>query len=527
MIKDRSQKPEARSKTTYLLFTAYCLLLTAYCLLFFASAVQAEVGKDVHKIDRIVVLPMANISGNLDARAIIDSLLQKELEKRGFELVPYEDVDKFLTKRRIRNTSFIDRITTLELNRELGVDAVVLGSIDQYSNVSNEIYVGLTLRLVGTRDCSIIWMDTVSYAGSDFAGLLGIGRVKLLVQLGAVAVSNIVGGIPREYLLKDRRDDNLFEIGNLKISPSIVRGGKSAKVSVKIISVVEKIVKVQAYIGEMKFDLKDGDGDYYDGEITVPYADGLYPVDIIAVLSDDKISHFPSVGEVKVDTVSPEVTVSTDKDVTAGLVKKDSIIFTLKTNEVIEKWEVEIVDKENKFVRGERGFGALPMQLMWRGENNAGSRNDDGIYYLNLTVWDTAGNAGVFQKKIILDATPPAVKIEAEATDDNDVVIFNLDYEENEMMEKWEFVILGEDSKIIKNLSGRGNVAKKLIIPLISENREVTAGGGKIMYAFKAVDKAGNIFKTSNQTIAFSKKEKEKFAKRNEKLQFGWGESDF
>ena len=107
------------------------------------------------------------------------------------------------------------------------------------------------------------------------------------------------------------------------------------------------------------------------------------------------------------------------------------------------------------------------------------------------------------------------------------MVIFNLDYEENEMMEKWEFVILGEDSKIIKNLSGRGNVAKKLIIPLISENREVTAGGGKIMYAFKAVDKAGNIFKTSNQTIAFSKKEKEKFAKRNEKLQFGWGESDF
>ena len=350
MIKDRSQKPEARSKTTYLLFTAYCLLLTAYCLLFFASAVQAEVGKDVHKIDRIVVLPMANISGNLDARAIIDSLLQKELEKRGFELVPYEDVDKFLTKRRIRNTSFIDRITTLELNRELGVDAVVLGSIDQYSNVSNEIYVGLTLRLVGTRDCSIIWMDTVSYAGSDFAGLLGIGRVKLIVQLGSVAVSNIVGGIPREYLLKNR-DDNLFEIGSLKISPAIVRGGKSAKVSVKIISVVEKIVKVQAYIGEMKFDLKDGDGDYYDGEITVPYADGLYPVDIIAVLSDDKISHFPSVGEVKVDTVSPEVTVSTDKDVTAGLVKKDSIIFTLKTNEVIEKWEVEIVDKENKFVR--------------------------------------------------------------------------------------------------------------------------------------------------------------------------------
>ena len=47
------------------------------------------------------------------------------------------------------------------------------------------------------------------------------------------------------------------------------------------------------------------------------------------------------------------------------------------------------------------------------------------------------------------------------------------------------------------------------------------------MYAFKAVDKAGNIFKTSNQTIAFSKKEKEKFAKRNEKLQFGWGARDF
>jgi len=57
------------------------------------------------------------------------------------------------------------------------------------------------------------------------------------------------------------------------------------------------------------------------------------------------ISKFSSAGVVRVDSIPPAVAISTNKDITAGLVKKDAILFTLKPNERIEKWEVEILDK--------------------------------------------------------------------------------------------------------------------------------------------------------------------------------------
>ena len=47
------------------------------------------------------------------------------------------------------------------------------------------------------------------------------------------------------------------------------------------------------------------------------------------------------------------------------------------------------------------------------------------------------------------------------------------------------------------------------------------------MYTFKAIDKAGNIFETSNQTNIFAEKKEEKFAKKNDKFINKWGEGDF
>ncbi len=463
---------------------------------------QAVTEKDIQKIDRLVIFPFENISGNFDAPKVINSLLESEFRNKGFQIVPYREVDRFLTKRKIRYTGFVDKITALELNREFGADAVIIGSINEYSNGNDEIYAGLSLRLVRTEDCSIIWIDTVSYAGSDFAGLLGLGRVRSLDRLCEVVVVNIVGKIPREYIFEER-ERNPFEIGDLKISPLIIRGAKTTKVSVRIIPITEEPVIVLSQIGGKVFALRNKNGDYYDGEFTAPLVDGLYPIDIVASVPNGKIYKFSSAGVIKVDTLPPQVAISTDKDVTAGMLKKDGIIFTLNSNEAVERWKVEIVDKQNKYVRGGRGFGLLPKQLIWRGENDEGGRNDDGVYNLKLSVWDAVGNVGVFKKEIRLDTTPPAVKIYAEILANGNVV-FNIDYEKEEMIDKWEFAVIGENSEIIKEINGRGNVDKRIVVSL--PYREKVLDSRNIIYTFKAIDKAGNIFQPPNQTNIIAKR---------------------
>lgn len=487
------------------------------------TSVQIKDERDIQKIDKIVIFPFENISGNFRAPAVINSLLEKELQKKGFHIVKHELVDKFLSKRRIRHTGVIDRITTIDLHRELEADAVVIGSIDMYSEFNNDIYVGLTIRIIGTKDCSIAWMDSVSYAGSDFKGLLGLGRLWSLNNLSEVIVTNMAKDIPKEYLLNNR-ENNPFEIGNVKLSPPVLSAGKISKISVKIIPISEKPVLVQSRIGEELFILENGNGDYYEGEFKSPLVDRVYPLDIIVSASDGRVYSFSSVDVVKVDTRPPAVSISADKDITAGFAKKDAILFTLKADEDIEKWEVEIVDKKNKYVRGGKGFGTLPMQLVWRGENDEGGRNDDGLYNLKLSVWDAAGNVGFSQKEIMLDTMPPKVRINAETSDNKDVV-FNIDYEKEDVIDKWEFIVTGENSEIIKNFSGRGDLEKKIVVSLPLGER--TLGSRKLIYTFKAIDKAGNIFETSNQTNIFAEKKEEKFAKKNERFINNWGEGDF
>jgi hypothetical protein len=522
LLEDRNLKLKAQSSKGLLsafgFQLSFAFLFLASCLLFLPTAAHAEERNDIQKIDTVVIFPFENISGNFEAPAAINPLLEKELKSKGFKIIGNEDVDIFLSKRRIRKTSAIDRITAIELNRELGADAVVIGSIDLHSEVKGEVCVGLTVRLIGTRDCSIIWMDTVSHVGSDFKGLLGLGELKSLNKVSEVIVTSMVKKIPSEYSLDDK-ENNPFEIGNLKISPRIITSGKTAKISVRIIPITEKPVLVQSQIGGKVFDLRSENGDYYEGELTIPDGDGLYPIDIVADASDGKICKFSSVDVLRVDSKPPRVTISTNKDITSGFTKKDSILFTLKSDEDIEKWDVEITDADNRYVRGGKGFGVLPVELIWRGENDAGGKINDGAYKLKLSVWDAAGNMGVFQKDVMLDTTPPSVKISAETTDNGEVV-FNLDYNNDEAMEKWEFAVLGENLKAIKNLNGKGNVARQIIIP--SSLVENESAGGKIIYTFKAVDSAGNTFETSNNAIIFADKRENRLAKKMERL-LDWG----
>lgn len=510
----------SRGKRSCFLFLASRFLPLASYLLLLCSSVQAEEKNSIQSINRLAIFPLENVSRNLNAPSIIKSLLEKELQNKGFQIIQFEHIDKFLGKRRIRHTGSIDKITAIEIGKELNVDAVLIGSIDIYSVTNDEMYAGLTLRLVGTKNCSIIWMDTLSYAGSDFAGLLGFGKLKSLERLGEIIVTKMTREIPKEYSYEVREEES-FEVGGVRLDPVVTMEGKPVKLSARIISIKEKPVTVSAILDGITFDLMNGNGDYYDGEIIAPVKDGEYPLNIIIKGSSGEIYNFFSVGVVGVDTVPPKVTIFSNKNVTAGFIKKDGIIFTLNSDEATEKWEVDIVDAENKYVRNGKGFGTLPRQLIWKGENDLGGKNNDGVYMFKLSVWDTAGNVGVFQKEIKLDTTPPAVKIDAESATANEVV-FNFDYGEDEIMDKWEFVVVSEKSKLVKKLNGNGNIDKKIKMSF----EEGEGKEGSIIYTFRAVDIAGNTFETSNQTLKFAERKGEKFTKKIDET-LGWGGGDF
>lgn len=489
---------------------------------------------EIQKINRIIIYPLRNISGNFKVPTHTFSLLiEKELKKKGFQVVPYASLDKVLTKMRIRNTNFVDRGTAAQLWQELKADAILLGSIDIYSKKGEEIYAGLTLRLVGSRDGSIIWANTLSHAGNDFTSILGFGRMKSLDKLGELLISGIIDEIPLNYTA-NKNNKRFVELVGIKIDPPIVGGGQRVKLTVGLVPMMDKkpsLVKVK--IGGEVFYLRNGDRDnYYSGEIISPMMDGNFPLEVVARASGGKKISFSPAGEVIVDMNSPEVTMKLTKNAIRGLVLKDYVLFDVKSNEPVKKWEVEILDKENKRVRSGRGYGHLPARLIWRGENDFGSLNKDGTFTFRLSVWDKAGNVGVCDELVRLDTKPPKVDIEL-STDDGDQenmakkneLVFNINYNEEEMMEKWDFSLFDKESKLIKKISGKGNIGKKINISL--SDKLDTKNTKELRYAFKAVDTAGNIFETSKFIRLTKEKEEQHFSMKENNATSNWIEKDF
>lgn len=498
------------------------------------SSLSQEV--ETQKINSVIIYPLRNISGNFQVpMSAISLMLEKELKKEGFQVVPYARLDQILTKMRIRDTSFVDRGTAARLWNELKADVILLGSIDTYSNERDEVYVGLTLRLVGCRDGSIIWANTLAYSGKDFTRLLGFGTLKSVDKLSELLVSGIITGIPPNYVVNNN-NKNFVELAGVKVDPPIVGGGKKVKLTVGLIPMMgSKPSIVRVRVGGEIFYLRDDKENYYTGEIISPMTNGDIPLEIIARGPGGKKSNFSFASEMTVDMNSPKITMLLNKTAMRGLKEKDYILFSLKSNELVKKWQVEILDEDNKHVRGGKGYGHLPARLIWRGENDMGIVNKDGSFTFRLSVWDEAGNVGVCDELVRLDTTPPEVNIGVTVGDNpsgdkdnkkkDDEMIFNIDYDGEEIMEEWDLSLFDKESKLIKKISGKGNVDKKISISLEEEiDRE---NGKELMYFFKAVDLAGNTFETSKY-LHLTKNKEQKFTKiQQEETTTGWIQKDF
>src|SRR3990172_7441317 len=109
-------------------------------------------------IKSIAILPLENLTVDRVAAFIIKENIKTELKGKGWVFIVKDDlVEDFLAKRRIRYTGAITRLAVREMGKALGVDAVLVGSVNQYSGDNGKITVGIGLRLLSAVNGSILW----------------------------------------------------------------------------------------------------------------------------------------------------------------------------------------------------------------------------------------------------------------------------------------------------------------------------------------------------------------------------------
>ncbi|MEW6599541.1 MAG: hypothetical protein AB1499_01085 [Nitrospirota bacterium] len=167
------------------------------------------------KSSLVAVLPVENLSGVKAPAKKIGQLIKRELRREGFNIIDNDVLEEFMLKHRVRYTGAIDLKTAESFQKEIGVEAVLITSIELYS----EIYppkISLISRLTSTGSRpAILWMDSVGLSGDDSPGILGLGLIedpdKLLLDAiralsadldmdlwGAEAFSRPLRGIKRD-----------------------------------------------------------------------------------------------------------------------------------------------------------------------------------------------------------------------------------------------------------------------------------------------------------------------------------------
>jgi len=111
--------------------------------------------------NRVAVLPMDNMSTDLDATPLIRPIVQERMIYRGYNCLPLEQVDEVLKEKGVMVSHDVYMFRPQELGQMLGVDAVVYGTVDEfnkhYAVLFADIIVGLKLAMVDTMSGDTLW----------------------------------------------------------------------------------------------------------------------------------------------------------------------------------------------------------------------------------------------------------------------------------------------------------------------------------------------------------------------------------
>lgn len=478
-----------------------------------AALFPANLESESHPIKKIAIFPFENMSAVPKATNLILELMKAELLSRGISIADEDVIDGFLAQRRIRFTGTVSRPVAREMGKRLGVDAVLLGSIDLFAETLDGVAVGVAARLVSTVDGAIVWAENLSYSGRDFEGLLGLGIVSSAEELSARVLRTLLSTVPDTYVLNED-DLRPFELESVAAEPALVKSGEKIRLQVRFIPIIEDPAEVWAIVDGRELVLSSAGEGVFEGSIDTPLAETAYIVDFMAFDRYGRPFPFNSAVKFVVDNTAPLITMTLNRKVFSPR-KQGAVIFTPKLSSLdsVDEWNMEIYDKKGLIVRSDKGYGKLPKGLIWKGETDKFQMVDEGRYDYRFMVKDPAGNETSLSGELMVKQRVPDIKVEVDTQDD--IIIFSFKTVKEEAISSWKFSILNKEGKVVKTMEGKGHLPEVLEYPL-----EPPADINSLTFSVTATDDADNTFAITKAIPSFFTHKKAPFTKLKQEGEF-------
>ncbi len=153
----------------------------------------------------IAVLPMDNMSVDLDATPLVRPIIHQRLEYQGYHSLPLDQVDRKLKDNGVMISHDVYMFTPRELGNLLGADALLYGTVTEfnkhYAFLYSDITVGLSLEMKDAKTGETLWKSEQTSSENTLLPslLLALSFRRPEESLVAVAAYNAAFSVLSQY----------------------------------------------------------------------------------------------------------------------------------------------------------------------------------------------------------------------------------------------------------------------------------------------------------------------------------------
>ena len=196
-------RPGFLCKTRFL-FSLISLLLFACsgCHSLWGPNSYQRTGIDKSKINKVAVVSFHNNTPVTEASSMVtDAFIAGLFERKKFKVEFPGNVRAFLINQRIVVRTGVDLQTVKLMAKRLGVDAVILGEVDEYIGVDDKKksvipMVSIRSRMVDGSSGKILWLAHHRRTGDDYIKVLDFGKVRSVAALTRKVVDEMIQSMP-------------------------------------------------------------------------------------------------------------------------------------------------------------------------------------------------------------------------------------------------------------------------------------------------------------------------------------------
>lgn len=432
----------------------------------------------------IAVLPMEDLSlGGNGVNFSTTGILEKLLASRGYTVTPREEVISFMVRHRVRWLGYLNSRYSQRFYEELQVEYLLIGSLRQQRQTPPySMY--LNIQLICTKDASLAWCANVELNDTGDVSFLGLGeQLDPLAMERQVAEKAILALPPA--VQTNQPPPVRQRIESVQLTPQIVKPGTTIQCRVTLTGNREEMEKTS-----LSFFVDDRiiDGEFSENSFigSWPSGTGEKRYTVFASITDENgISHEVKIGQYQVDGQPPTVHLNIKGQELQGTVilqKQVQILPHLTSPEPISRWQMSVLDDEGNEMTGGTGED-LPDHFSWWGQTRTGGLVQDGLYSIQLTVWDRAGNQATTQAPVRVVRKKPTMVLAMEKQNKN--IAVNLNYEGEIPLAYWRLQISNKNGAVLAEKSGTSH-SKDLLLPLGS------TPSTDMVYTIFAQDMIGN-----------------------------------